>query len=106
MPGQIKWYRRITFLVLLALTLIPLWDLISVVVVMNTRGRELVLEESSRLLEQTGNNAIGEIARRSQEIEALARTMATMGETLPKEVSLFKRVLPRVVDYNGPLRKR
>ncbi len=98
---NIKWYKRITFLVLLALTLIPIWDLLSIVLVMNTKGKDLVVEESSRLIEQLGNNAISEIGKRSQEIEALARSMATMGATLPRDVGLFKKVLPRVVDFNG-----
>ncbi|MCB1165475.1 MAG: SpoIIE family protein phosphatase [Leptospiraceae bacterium] len=96
---KVKWYKSLTFLILFALTLVPLWDLGGIALIMTTEGRDLVVKESSRLIEQLGNNAIMEIGRRSREIEALTRSLATMGATLPRNEQTFRTMLPPVIDF-------
>ncbi len=44
--------------------------------IMMTTGKRLILNESHRLIEQTGNNIISDLQARSVEIEALARAAA------------------------------
>ena len=53
--SKVKWYKSLSFLGLFALTLVPLWDLGGIFAVMKTQGNKLVLQESSRLIEQIGN---------------------------------------------------
>jgi hypothetical protein len=100
---KIKWYRSIGFLILIGFAFIPAWDLGGVFIVMNTKGKELVLEESSRLIEQIGNNVISSINIRASQIEALCRTMATTGENLPKQANVFKQFVPHILNFNGDL---
>ncbi len=97
----VLWYRSLAFLGLLGLTLIPLWDMAGIAVIMQTRGHDLVVRESSKLIEELGNTAIAEIGRRSREISALTRSLAIVGETLPRNEALFRRVLPGVLNFHG-----
>lgn len=98
---KIKWYKSLSVLGLLGLTVVPLLDLVFIFGIMNTKGRDLVLEESSRLIEQIGNNVITKIGERSRQIEALCRSEASIGETLPKDARLFKTVVPNMVNFRG-----
>lgn len=101
--SQVKWYKSLTFLGLLGLTLVPLWDMAGIVIIMRTRGHNLVVEESARLLEETGNTAIAEIGRRSRQIGGLARSLALAAEVLPREPELVKRVLPHMIGFHGDM---
>jgi two-component system, NtrC family, sensor kinase len=63
----------------------------------------LLYAESARLIEQTGNNAVSDLVARSLEIEALARSLVATTETLPKSESIFKTVLPAIIDFQGDI---
>ncbi|MCR9143301.1 MAG: SpoIIE family protein phosphatase [bacterium] len=101
--SQIKWYKSLSFLGLLGLALIPLWDLIGVAVIMRTRGHDLVVQESARLLEETGNTAIAEIGERSREIGGLARSVALAAEVLPRDPRLIQKLLPHMIGFHGDM---
>lgn len=98
---KVKWYRSLSFLGLLGLTLVPLWDLGGIFAVMRTKGRDLVLEESARLMEQTGNNVVTRLGQRSQQIEALCRSEASVGESLPRDPNIFHNVIPPMINFAG-----
>lgn len=98
---RIRWFKSFSFYALVALGLIPLWDMVGITIIMQTIGRRLVVEQTARLMEETGNNAITRIQRRSHQIEALARDLASIGETLPKDRGLFMTVVPRVLNFQG-----
>jgi len=66
-----KWYKNLSFQGLLGLGFITLWLVAGIVLVMNTRGKKLLSNESSQLVELTGNNAVSELNARSLEIAAL-----------------------------------
>ncbi|MBX7058583.1 MAG: SpoIIE family protein phosphatase [Leptospirales bacterium] len=88
-------------LIVLALTVIPLWDMAGIALIMSTKAKDLVVQESARLVEQQGNNAIAEIGQRSLQIEALARSLAAVGVKVPHDISLVQRVAPRVIDFDS-----
>lgn len=98
---RVRWFKSFSFYGLVILGLIPLWDMLGITLIMQTIGRNLVVEQTSRLMEETGNNAITRIQRRSHQIEALARDLASIGETLPKDRTLFMTVVPRVLNFQG-----
>ncbi len=100
---KVKWYRSLSFLGLIGLTLIPLWDMAGIFVIMNTKGRDLVVKESSRLIEELGNTAIAEIGKRSRQIGALSRSVAIMGESMPKDDRIVQSILPNVLDFHGDM---
>lgn len=66
---------------------------------MNTRGKNLLSKESSRLIEITGNNAVSELNARSLEIAALTRTLAITAQELPKSKSTFKKIIPKIINF-------
>ena len=63
----------------------------------------MLYAESARLIEQTGNNAVSELVARSLEIEALARSLVAAAETLPKSESIYRAVIPAIVNFQGDL---
>lgn len=99
--ARVKWYRSLSFLGLLGLTVVPLLDLGGIFVFMRTQGRKLVLEESARLMEQTGNNVVTRLAQRSRQIEALCRSEASVAESLPRDPSIFHKVIPPMLNFAG-----
>ena len=102
MNGQaVKWYRSLSFQVILLLILVAVWLVVGIMVVMNTRGKALVFDQSSRLIEQTGNNAVLELQSRALEIAALTRTLAVTAQELPKSPDTFKQVIPELINFQG-----
>lgn len=99
----VKWYKSLRFQGLLGLGFITLWLFAGIVLVMNTRGRNLLSKESSRLIEITGNNAVSELNARSLEIAALTRTLAVTAQELPKSEDTFKKVIPKIINFQGDL---
>lgn len=100
-PAHVKWYKSLAFLGVLGLTLIPLWDMGGIFAVMQTIGKKLVLEESSRLIEQTGNNVVQDIVTRSRQIEGLCRGLSSASESLPLDEGLFRSTIPIMIDFKG-----
>lgn len=101
---KISWVHSLGFKGTVALTSIALGLLMGTIAVINTDGRRLVLEESSKLLEQTGNHVVGNLQVRMEEISSLVRTIATTSKQLPKDASLFKKYLPPLFDFDGDLK--
>jgi tetratricopeptide (TPR) repeat protein len=100
---KIKWFQSLSFLGLVGLTLVPLLDLGGIFAVMRFKGRDLVLEESARLMEQTGNNVVTRLGQRSQQIEALCRSEASVAESLPRDPNMFHNVFPPMLNFAGDL---
>lgn len=102
-PQTVRWYKSLSFQGLAGLALITLWLFTGIIFVMNTRGKKLLSNQSSRLIEVTGNNAVSRLNARSLEVAALARTLATIAENLPKSPALFKKEVPKILDFQGDL---
>lgn len=98
---QVKWYHSLIFQGTLGSLLLLLLLVVGIVLVMKTKGQQIVLAESSRLTEQTGNNAVSHLQARSQEIAALARSLATLVEILPKSEKTFKQIIPEIINFHG-----
>lgn len=72
-----------------------------VVLIMQTKARSLVREESRKLIEVTGRNAVAELAIRLREISALTLTAAQLSLQLPRRDRVFREILPSLIDFNG-----
>lgn len=99
----VKWYKSLSFQGLVGLAFITFWLFAGIVVVMNTRGKELLSHESLRLIEATGNNAVSQLNAHSWEVAALARTLAVSAENLPKSPEIFKKTVPQIINFQGDL---
>lgn len=85
----------------LGLLLLALLLAVGVLAVMNTYGKRLVLAESARRIEETGNKSVEQLATRLSEIAGLVRTLASASAQLPNEVEAVKQFLPPLIDFQG-----
>ncbi len=100
---SVKWYNRLSFQGIIGLIFFALLLVLGIIFIMNTTGKEMVSAESSRIIEQIGNNAVGKLTARSTEIAALTKTLAEVVGHLPKSVTTFKQTLPDIINFNGDL---
>jgi|CXWL01.1.fsa_nt_gi HAMP domain-containing protein/HPt (histidine-containing phosphotransfer) domain-containing protein len=73
----------------------------AVLAVMNTYGKQLVLAESARRIEETGNKSVEQLSTRLREIASLTRTLAATSGELPPDVENAKSFLPPLIDFQG-----
>jgi len=99
----VKWYNRLSFQGIIGLIFFALLLVLGIIFIMNTTGKEMVSVESSKIIEQIGNNAVGKLTARSTEISALTRTLAEVAVHLPKSVSTFKQTFPYLINFNRDL---
>ncbi len=100
---SVIWYKRLSFQAIFGLLFITLWLVVGIVLIMNTSGKKLVSMETSKVIEQTANNAVSRLAGRLSEIAVLTKTLAATAENLPKSETTFKKVFPKLIDFNGDL---
>ncbi|NEQ35949.1 MAG: response regulator [Okeania sp. SIO3I5] len=69
----------------------------------NREGKKLVFRESSRLIQQTGDSAVSDLTVRTQEVAALTRTLGLTVEQLSKSETIFRSVIPAIIDFQGDM---
>jgi methyl-accepting chemotaxis protein len=84
--GGISMLLLITLIVYLAISL---------------RGQPRVIEASNSLIQQTGENIVGQLNQQLIRIEGEVVSMARLAEVLPHQDDLFKSVLPQIIDSKG-----
>jgi HPt (histidine-containing phosphotransfer) domain-containing protein/two-component sensor histidine kinase len=100
---RLKWYEGFGFKVFVGMVMLAGWLLTGIVIVMRSKGTDLVLTESRRLIEQTGNNAVAELQSRLTEIAALARSMSELAQALPKQPDVFHKTFPPIIGFQNDL---
>ena len=98
---KIKRYDRLDVKLIVGIVLLTCGLMTSFVAVLNTVGKTMVLEESARLIERTGESAIATFNSRSREVATLTLTVGEMAIQLPKKEATFKQIIPRILDFNG-----
>jgi methyl-accepting chemotaxis protein len=101
--SSVRWYKSLNTQTLIGLGVIAVGLIASIMLTIETEGKKLVFAESSRLIQQTGDNAVSDLETRSREIAALTRSLGGTAEQLPKTEIIFKQVLPKVIDFQGDL---
>ena len=99
----IKWYNSLSFHGLIGLIFFGILLIGGMVWIMKTSGKALISVESSKVIEQIGNNAVSGLTARSAEIAALTKTLAKIAEKLPKSENNFKETFPDLINFNGDL---
>jgi class 3 adenylate cyclase len=98
---KVQWYRTLGFQAI-ALPILSLAVLVvGIVLVMSTKGKALVLTESSRRIEQSGSSVVLYLSARLGEIGALTRTVAEVAERLPKTEATFHEMVPSLLEFQG-----
>jgi len=98
-----KWYKSLSFQGIMMLALITFWLLVGIIFIMNTLGKEPISFETSKFIEQLGNNVVSKLTTRSKEIAALTRTLAVTAENLPKSENAFNKTIPKLIDFQRDL---
>jgi HPt (histidine-containing phosphotransfer) domain-containing protein/PAS domain-containing protein len=98
---KLRWHQSLGFKTQLVIMILGVWLLGGIVLVMKFMGTEKVLEESRRLIEQTGNNAVSDLQSRLIEVDALARTFAETSRVLPKDEKVIHGSLPPLINFQN-----
>lgn len=69
--------------------------------VAQTKGKSVVAEQAEKLNMQIGQGIILKLRERLVATETLTTALADLGESLPKEEGIFKRLLPKMIDQAG-----
>ncbi len=86
---------------ILWLTVLAAAVLAAIALLMGFYGKRLVLEESRRRIEETGNRSVEELQSRSREISSLVRTLSQAVPQLPKVAESIQTSLPPLIDFQG-----
>ena len=98
---KFKQYDRLDVKLIAGMVLLTCGLMTSFVAVLNMVGKTMVLEESARLIEQTGESAIATFNSRSQEVAALTLTLGEITMQLPKNNATFEQIIPQMLDFNN-----
>ena len=101
--GRTPFYQKMMFRVFIGLLIFDVTLLSCIILLMNSVGERLVLQESNRIIEATGAGITSEVNSRLRTIEGLARSLANMGEQSPADPDLLKKMLINVIDFDGDL---
>jgi len=69
--------------------------------VTQTRGREVVIEQANKLNAKIGETILLKLNERLSATESLTISLANLGLILPKDESMFRRVIPNLIDNAG-----
>ncbi|GAW95588.1 MULTISPECIES: EAL domain-containing protein [Colwellia] len=61
-------------------------------------AKEYLINKNKELIYETGLHIVADISLRISIAETLARNLAAVGETLPKDPQLFRQVIPQMLD--------
>ena len=99
--SNVKWCKSLKTRALIVLSFFSLSLITTLIITIETEGKKLVVEESSRLTEEIGNSIIFNLNTRSRQIARLTGSLATLVETLPKSETTFRELIPPVIDSQG-----
>ncbi len=97
----ISWQRGLGFRAIVGVLIVAILLVAGTWGVLETRGKTLVRQETGRLIEQMGNNAVSGLLVRANEIAALSLSVATVSGKLPKTIETFQDTLPAILDFGG-----
>ena len=74
---------------------------IMVYLAISLRGQPRVIEASNSLIQQTGENIVGQLNQQLIRVEGEGVSLARLAEVLPHDEALFRQVLPQIIDSKG-----
>jgi len=69
--------------------------------VIQTRGREVIVEQADKLNFEIGKKIKLKLRERISSTEVLANSLAKLAITLPKDEKLFHQIIPQIIDQAG-----
>ena len=78
-----------------------LLTMLIVYLAISLRGQPRVIATSNHLIQQTGENIVGQLNQQLVRTEGAVVSMARLAEVLPHQPELFKSILPQMIDGKG-----
>lgn len=69
----------------------------TIVVVIQTIGKSLIIAENYKYIEQKGRTIVAQLSQRIRYAEAMGKSLSNIAETLPKNEALFKQLIPKLL---------
>ncbi len=97
--------NTLQFRINLLFLLLMLAMAITIVIVIQTIGKSLMIKENHKFIEQKGHTIVTQLGQHVSYAEAITKSLANIAETLPKDISLFKKTIPQIL-YSKENRSR
>ncbi|MDX8376934.1 MAG: hypothetical protein R8L53_02805 [Mariprofundales bacterium] len=94
-------YRTAPRIITIWLMIMVILLLCSILYVMQTKGKQQVMEHQAKGMINLGSNMVSDLLRRVDEVSALTTTLSITSERLPKEEAEFANTLPSLIDFRG-----
>lgn len=101
MKIQTAWWHNLRFRIPVAFLLMIVAVGAVTSYVLSDVANPLLERHAKGLLNQAGEKVVEELEERIAATEALASALARVGESLPNEIPLIKRVIPSIIDLPG-----
>ncbi|MDX1736836.1 MAG: ATP-binding protein [Alphaproteobacteria bacterium] len=98
---SIQWFESLQFRLSMGLLIIVSILILAVFSVNQTLLRTVLIENKFDLVEQAGNSLVTELGQQIEATEALTRSISSVGRDLPKDESLFKVVIPHMMENDA-----
>jgi C4-dicarboxylate-specific signal transduction histidine kinase len=98
---QVPFFQSLTFRLLLGLCGLDLLLFLGILLVMRFFATPLVLEESLKLAQKTGDEAVGMLEGSLLRYQALARSLALVAQHLPADQELQKKTFAAMLAFHG-----
>lgn len=93
------WWHSLHFKVTLYQVILMAGLICATFTIMFTVERTLLVENGQDLQEQMGKRVISDLQNRIYLTESLASALANLGESLAPDESVYRRVVPQILDY-------
>ncbi len=94
----VHWFESLHIRLSLGLLIIVGILIIAVYAVNQTLLRNVLIENKFDLVEQAGNSLVTELGQQIEATESLTRSIASVGRDLPPDESLYKIVIPHMME--------
>lgn len=95
---KVKSQHTILFKFSLSLTILFLVVIAATYMVVDLVAKDYLITKNKELIDETGSHIVSEISLRINIAENLTRNLAATGETLPKDILLFSKVIPQILN--------
>jgi diguanylate cyclase (GGDEF)-like protein len=95
---RVKSKNTILFKFSLGLSLLFLVMITATYMVVDLVAKDYLVNKNKELIDEIGSHIVSEISQHISIAETLTRNLAAVGETLPKDPQLFRKVIPQMLD--------
>ncbi|ARU54967.1 Cache and PAS/PAC sensor-containing signal transduction diguanylate cyclase/phosphodiesterase [Oleiphilus messinensis] len=98
---RIKWYQSLQVRIIIGLVTVLIAMIIAAIVVLQTLGRSILIDDNIKLLTQSGHRVVTELSQRTKMAEAMTRDLAQLGEGLGQSPEKLHKVVPEILNPYG-----